>query len=581
VGPLAHPMSEVARTSLRFWEQEIAVLRSVLDRAIARQNSLLPCATLPPEILGRIFELLPSLQQSPFSKENPNGMGWIAVTRVCRSWRTVALEHATLWADLELGSRQRWAVFLHRARQSPLCVHGTALSRGPQSRQLAKHFHHIRKLDLLIKDESIVSTLSSATNAPELQILKLSNSHSLSQRQATGIFRPEFFSDVAPNLHDVYLSGYSFPWTTTAPNLRSLVIWPSTDSLLSEEHHAPHNTPHVTVRQVLQCLSRMPNLTTLDIFPFDVSPTPPLTTEENPVSFPSLTTLKLSGPQRVCLDMWRTMRPHPLAATQICLESGFGYDDAPMIDEAALVLLKHLSIPGFPTFTNLSLERDDSYLQVRISLPFSSGEGQLVSTFDDAAVQVGFVAYPSHEWMTQFRALIPTTTLEQLYCLTLSNILSIPSTDCNWLLKCTKSLETIDIVDATSHCAAILLQALNTPTSSDSAQIDQPPLLVPSLRTLQFTRITFDSPSTPQQQSLYDVLRDMLYARRKVFGRSLLSVKFTECTVHNSWINELKHDIGCVVEWDGLSGEEDEWDGYGDDDGDDDGDDEDDDELFS
>src|SRR6202035_1424883 len=68
-----------------------------------KQLLRVPCVTLPPELLRMIFI---ACADPPFAEHEPSywctarSMRWIAITHVCRYWRSVALGYPDLWRRL-------------------------------------------------------------------------------------------------------------------------------------------------------------------------------------------------------------------------------------------------------------------------------------------------------------------------------------------------------------------------------------------------------------------------------------------------------------------------------------------------
>src|ERR1700721_1096331 len=63
----------------------------------------IPCLTLPPELLSMIFIACAAPPSGPLNPSHwflSSNMQWIAVTHVCRYWRSVALRCADLWRRL-------------------------------------------------------------------------------------------------------------------------------------------------------------------------------------------------------------------------------------------------------------------------------------------------------------------------------------------------------------------------------------------------------------------------------------------------------------------------------------------------
>ncbi|KAK7690589.1 hypothetical protein QCA50_005687 [Cerrena zonata] len=91
-------------------------------------NSLLPVSKLLPEILIEIFMKFATNPMHYFTSgfEKPVCMitvyDWMAVTRVCHSWRQVALGAPKLWSYIYLGSTEHVKTFLARSGQTPLHI---------------------------------------------------------------------------------------------------------------------------------------------------------------------------------------------------------------------------------------------------------------------------------------------------------------------------------------------------------------------------------------------------------------------------------------------------------------------------
>lgn len=88
-----------------------------------------PIVRLIDDILADIFTLVARECRA----KRVDGWGpfkWIIVSHVCRHWRTIALDHAALWADQVqlLGNSERLQAFLQRARDLPLAVSAPAFS---------------------------------------------------------------------------------------------------------------------------------------------------------------------------------------------------------------------------------------------------------------------------------------------------------------------------------------------------------------------------------------------------------------------------------------------------------------------
>src|SRR5260221_12147346 len=79
---------------------------------------------LPVELLQAIFMLLPALYASETSKGRPSPRpDWIAVTHVCRHWRSAALGLHELWSSINPGLSILWAqAMIERSAPLPIRV---------------------------------------------------------------------------------------------------------------------------------------------------------------------------------------------------------------------------------------------------------------------------------------------------------------------------------------------------------------------------------------------------------------------------------------------------------------------------
>ncbi|KAI0044492.1 hypothetical protein FA95DRAFT_1608493 [Auriscalpium vulgare] len=103
------------------------------NTTIAEQHAPVPVDGLYPDILAIIFTYLrdtdpPDRIHRTYDtyrrRAIPPGSDWITVTYVCRRWRQVALERATLWTDIDptaLG--RKWAAaFIARSQRAPISI---------------------------------------------------------------------------------------------------------------------------------------------------------------------------------------------------------------------------------------------------------------------------------------------------------------------------------------------------------------------------------------------------------------------------------------------------------------------------
>src|ERR1700733_15433089 len=150
-----------------------------------RQLLRVPC--LPPELLRMIFIACtdpPYAEQKPSYWWQTRNMQWIAITHVCRYWRTVALEYSDLWKRLRFFNPEVTKEMIRRSKGANLeVIIDTTHQRIERSMvipMVLPELHRVSVLDLVCSDElqSLVNGLGSA--APKLEYLDLYAPYGLS-----------------------------------------------------------------------------------------------------------------------------------------------------------------------------------------------------------------------------------------------------------------------------------------------------------------------------------------------------------------------------------------------------------------
>ncbi|KAI0373361.1 hypothetical protein BV20DRAFT_908688, partial [Pilatotrama ljubarskyi] len=96
---------EVRRAKVRDLLEEITQLSSTL-------NTFALVSTLPPELLTIIFSYVVA-----FAESNKDV---IALSHVCKHWRSLALDFPPLWAEIKLNRRDGIIAFAERSKRLPL-----------------------------------------------------------------------------------------------------------------------------------------------------------------------------------------------------------------------------------------------------------------------------------------------------------------------------------------------------------------------------------------------------------------------------------------------------------------------------
>jgi hypothetical protein len=265
-----------------------------------------PIYKLSPELLSNIFiecaalELPPSMQGSLYSVH----LKWIAVTHVCRYWRSVALGCTTLWRTLFFFNPEVTKEMIRRAKGSNLEVQieGPIPQRllaavGEAFRMVIPELYHTSTLHLKLH-KNILQPLCDGfvSAAPNLECLTLCSSNDYDKlRVQDTIF--------APNM----------------PALRSLELEYCT--LMTSSPPSSTSDPHLvhipsTISQIVSYLRRMPMLHTLilgEVLPEELS----ADIEYPKLDLPELSKLTVIGSITSCINFLKHLVFPPTTVTTI------------------------------------------------------------------------------------------------------------------------------------------------------------------------------------------------------------------------------------------------------------------------
>ena len=200
-------------------DQEPIRQRSRLFNSCAERNSLPFIFRLPTEILEIIFIHRARDYHSKASCDStPTVPSWVNISYVCRRWRNVTLNCATLWTYLFVTSPRWTEELLARSGNAPLKLHvnpdpcrcdTTFLELGIVE-QVMNRVERIQELCLHLPftsdDHHFFSKLSS--RAPCLQKLKISTEGDFDCSQWSSVL----FDGDTPALRTLELTGCSVPW---------------------------------------------------------------------------------------------------------------------------------------------------------------------------------------------------------------------------------------------------------------------------------------------------------------------------------------------------------------------------------
>ncbi|KAI0045414.1 hypothetical protein FA95DRAFT_1479083, partial [Auriscalpium vulgare] len=96
-----------------------------LRQVMSQHNDSVPISRLPLEIFSHILATLSNIHPPSYRGDpsEPPTLGWITTTHVCRRWRHIALDQATLWTDVEFTLGTEWAQrMIARSQSLPITL---------------------------------------------------------------------------------------------------------------------------------------------------------------------------------------------------------------------------------------------------------------------------------------------------------------------------------------------------------------------------------------------------------------------------------------------------------------------------
>ncbi|KAI0301529.1 hypothetical protein B0F90DRAFT_1816997 [Multifurca ochricompacta] len=99
---------------------------------------------------------------------------WVAITYVCKRWRTIALEFKKLWCIITPDLSPKWiAAFLHRSSYTPRCINiniGPPSQKPPRRYRLGKRKRPIPRPFTTLSDEMVVEIFSHTSRIENLRL---------------------------------------------------------------------------------------------------------------------------------------------------------------------------------------------------------------------------------------------------------------------------------------------------------------------------------------------------------------------------------------------------------------------------
>lgn len=539
-------------------EKEIDAARAHITSLLMHRNSLTPVFLLPSELLARIFHFH-SLEEPPW--HGVNRLGWIKATHVCRHWRQVALDHASLWARISgFPNSTKWITEqLSRARTSPLVID---ISGNPTPETISyfpSHFPHTRELRLrgLRKEHFTVIKELCALEAPDLEHFELGVSVE-NPLTAQSFLCASLFQGNAPKLRALALCQVRVPWSFF-PRCQFTQL----KIVLCEEEWNEAPSPE-SLEQLMDVLANCPNLEVLvleNCLPSILSQY----INKRTVHLPRLSQLTLTGSiSRVVRFFEALNMPSSTKLNLHCVvENCFGNQGCLLIP----LVFSHFNRSPLVTFRSFRAAIN----HLERSLEIVASTATPVSTISPSAIfdsdpegdppelSLLFVA---HSEFGQFEnileracGMLPIAEVEYLSVSAPDSFHSL-----NWgdlFRKCAK----VSTIEASGHGTTTLLQTITPPKAPykpnknkgkkkgqgkkevPSQPVDNAPVcapIFPKLTSLLLKKFDF-SESVPRVGIVYNVLMTVIKRRkgRKVPLKTLSIDRSILCQQHASALEKL------------------------------------------
>ena len=523
-----------------------------------RRNNFSLIGKLPPEILSCIFSFHALNQPNssdliydpddPFpSSPSPTrvGLGWIAVTHVCRHWRQVALSDPNLWRTISFDLGAEWAEEMLARSKSALIFYSRDLSFQPRiSRRrslddevtLRKHLSHVRQLVLSGSSESLAPAMRALTTpAPHLELLELRR-NSPQFRELCITLPSDIFAHTAPKLRHVTLHGCAASWDS--PLFRDLTYL---DIRIPPVVPFPRSAPAAhsdllaipTLDRLLSILEAMPSLQELTLG--NCLPRPDRTSRLVPLRHLNKLCLEGSLSETVAV-LERVSLPGSASLSLRCP------DHNPLdglLDTLISLLATHFRAPGTSTSPLSTITIDEADYALSLTIMAWDTEVSLHhANFTPSA--------PARLHLTlgsRYRALVEFFPLQVCKALPLKDLqtLSITYPEAAWT--------TAEWADVSNHCPKVAHLRVGgcwaftlSPTLPDRT-------VFPALVTLALQDVNFFVFLSPERvQPLGAILPVFLRARRNA-GIPLRRVKITSCVVARIWVESFSEVVNDII-WD-------------------------------
>jgi F-box-like len=527
-------------------DDEIAVLEDQICQLKIKRNSLAPIFALPNELLCRIF-----LECRGQAMQISDGgfPTWIAVTRVCSTWRTASLEYPQLWSNIDSALSLFWMrLFFSRAQLSPLSL---TIS---QEREARFSNEKMRIMSSILRDHQRLERAIIEMRGEELHGLlqnlteEMPNIFEFSLHKSVfGDFNlpSPLFADHAPQLRVLSLKHIEPPWAS--PIMEGL-----TSLSIIDEHFC--QIPRPSLSTFFDTLSRMHGLQHLAIE--NALPSPDPSDPYIPsLDLPSLHSLKLRGNCEQCSVVVRHIQIPKLAEVKLCISDA---DDSRLKE---LFWTLRSSWPGGPV-SKPGNQPGEVVECHSIALSGINPGGVSISICQSDRPSPFTLVVASMEWSRSHQSLlmnlIPSRNLTSLSifndCSFESSILKVTLAHLTSVTKFSISSSPFSAF----HIFQFLLEKASTAKgASGSPAPSKTAIYLPRLIALHIGRIHFtresDSVKKPYGLRLADLKRWLRFRQKS--GASIQHLEIVDCeNMTPSTAHTLQDCMGAGgrVVWDGI-----------------------------
>ncbi|KAF5315830.1 hypothetical protein D9611_004989 [Ephemerocybe angulata] len=456
-------------------------------KAKGRYNTTPFSNRLPAEILSSIFLILASTIASQFLLTpwlRRGRTSWIYVTHVCRYWREVALDCATLWSNLLFFDPSLTEAMLSRSKDAPLSFALTHYHSASRFKDVLPKI--LSKTDRLLSVE-----IDNGINAAILD--NFSRSAPILEKLALSCY----LSHPTVNLTSTFLQG-------GAPSLKHLVLrrfkiesWnilPLGPRLTHLEIVAP-TVQRPSAPKFIASFQAMPYLQTLilqDLLPEDEYPIDPVSNTICPPPFPALRRLKIIDTFDEVTDFFGAVDLPETATLSLTFPDSLSFDEELLED--FLTNLEE-SWQGLGSGVQKLVIHED-YEAPRMEFDFyaqDSGETSKTGPKLVIIVQEWSIAIGMDDIIVAFTAGMDLSPLQTLH---LSNLQTTVITSDMWI-RAFSLFEHLEVVEFRDICLWDFFEALGLdPAVQDGPQEEGGPQYAPhfpALTTIKFEGVNFNA----------------------------------------------------------------------------------------